>query len=155
MAGQRENDVALLLAAQSHLGTKNCTATMERYVHKRRKDGIYVFNLGKTYDKLLLAARVIVAIENPQDVVAISARPYGQRGVLKFANYIGARSTVGRHTPGTLLEGWTGRAAGAGPWRSRRPSRGWRPASGRRPCRRSITNVVAGGALNLACTRPR
>lgn len=102
MASQRENDVALLLAAQSHLGTKNCTAHMERYVHKRRKDGIYVFNLGKTYEKLSLAARIIVAIENPQDIVCISARPYGQRGVLKFANYIGARSTVGRHTPGTL-----------------------------------------------------
>lgn len=108
MAEQRENDIALLLAAQSQLGTKNCTSKMERYVHARRPDGIYVINLGKTYEKLQLAARVIVAIENPQDVVAISARPYGQRGVLKFANYIGARSTVGRHTPG---------AFNAEPWR--------------------------------------
>ncbi|KAL6785217.1 RPSA1 [Auxenochlorella protothecoides x Auxenochlorella symbiontica] len=102
MADQRGNDVALLLAAQSHLGTKNCTAHMERYVHKRRSDGIFVFNLGRTYEKLQLAARVIVAIENPQDVVAISARPYGQRGVLKFATYTGARATVGRHTPGAF-----------------------------------------------------
>lgn len=100
MASQREQDIALLLAAQAHLGTKNCTATMERYTYRRRNDGIYVFNLAKTYEKLQLAARIIVAIENPQDVVAISARPYGQRGVLKFGAYTGARSTVGRHTPG-------------------------------------------------------
>ena len=36
-------------------------------------------------DKLMLAARVIVAIENPRDTIVQSARPYGQRAVLKFA----------------------------------------------------------------------
>jgi small subunit ribosomal protein SAe len=92
----------MLLAAQCHLGTKNCTANMERYVYRRRNDGVFVFNLGKTWEKLQLAARIIVGIENPQDIIAISARPYGQRGVLKFANYTGARSTVGRHTPGAF-----------------------------------------------------
>ena len=49
-----------------------------------------------------MAARVIVAIENPQDVVVQSARPYGQRAVFKFAQYIGAKSLAGRHTPGTF-----------------------------------------------------
>lgn len=39
---------------------------MERYVYKRRTDGIYVIDLEKTYEKLQMAARVIVAIENPQ-----------------------------------------------------------------------------------------
>lgn len=73
---------------------------MERYVYRRRNDGIFVFNLAKTWEKLQLAARIIVAIENPQDIVAISARPYGQRAVLKFAHYSGAKATVGRHTPG-------------------------------------------------------
>lgn len=50
----------------------------------------------------MLAARIIVAIENPQDVVAISARPYGQRSVLKFAQYTGCLSIAGRFTPGTF-----------------------------------------------------
>ena len=49
--------------------------------------GIYIINLGKTWEKLQLAARVIVAIENPQDIIVQSARPYGQRAVLKFAQY--------------------------------------------------------------------
>lgn len=75
---------------------------MERYVYRRRNDGVFVFNLAKTWEKLQMAARVIVAIENPQDIVAISARPYGQRGVLKFAHYTGANSIVGRHTPGSF-----------------------------------------------------
>jgi hypothetical protein len=43
-----------------------------------------------------------VAIENPKDVIAISARPYGQRAVLKFAQYTGAQSIAGRFTPGTF-----------------------------------------------------
>lgn len=49
-----------------------------------------------------MAARVIVGIENPQDIIVQSARPYGQRAVLKFAQYTGAHAIAGRHTPGTF-----------------------------------------------------
>ena len=97
---QREQDIQLMLAASVHLGTKQCDFQMERYVYRRRQDGIYVINLGKTWDKLQLAARIVVAIENPQDVVVQSARPYAQRAVLKFAQYTGAKALAGRYTPG-------------------------------------------------------
>jgi small subunit ribosomal protein SAe len=99
---QREQDIQMMLAADVHLGTKNCDFQMERYVYKRRSDGIFIINLGKTWEKLQLAARVIVAIENPQDIIVQSARPYGQRAVLKFAQYTGAHAIAGRHTPGTF-----------------------------------------------------
>lgn len=92
----------MMCAAEVHLGTKNCDFQMERYVFKRRNDGIYIINLGKTWEKLMLAARVIVSIENPQDIIVQSARPYGQRAVLKFAQYTGANAIAGRHTPGTF-----------------------------------------------------
>ena len=91
-----------MLAAEVHLGTKNCDFQMERYVFKRRDDGINIINVGKTWDKLHMAARVIVSIENPQDIIVQSARPYGQRAVLKFAQYTGAHAIAGRHTPGTF-----------------------------------------------------
>ena len=99
---QKEQDIQLMLAAQCHLGTKNCDFQMERYVYKRRNDGIYIINMGKTWDKLQVAARVIVAIENPQDIVVQSARPYGARAILKFAQYTGAKVLSGRHTPGVF-----------------------------------------------------
>ncbi|TXG57632.1 hypothetical protein EZV62_015461 [Acer yangbiense] len=99
---QKEADIQMMLAAEVHLGTKNCDFQMERYVFKRRNDGIYIINLGKTWEKLQMAARVIVAIENPQDIIVQSARPYGQRAVLKFAQYTGAHAIAGRHTPGTF-----------------------------------------------------
>lgn len=79
MANQKERDIQLLLAAGCHLGTKSCDHQMERYVYGRNNSGFHVFNLEKTWQKLNLAARVIVAIENPQDVYVTTARPYGQR----------------------------------------------------------------------------
>jgi len=97
-----EADIKLMLAAKVHVGTRNCDPQMERYIWKRKNDGIYIINLGKTWEKLMLAARVIVAIENSEDVVAISARPYGQRAVLKFAQHTGANYIAGRYTPGTF-----------------------------------------------------
>jgi len=50
----------------------------------------------------MLAARIIVAIENPLDVVVVSARPYGQRAVFKYAQHTGAAYIGGRYTPGTF-----------------------------------------------------
>lgn len=97
-----EEDLKLMLAANVHLGTKNCNPNMRNYVWKRRKDGVYLINLGKTWEKLVLAARVIVAIENAEDVVAISARPYGTRAVFKFSQHTGVDYIAGRYTPGTF-----------------------------------------------------
>jgi len=97
-----EADLKLMLAAGVHHGTKNLDPQMERYVWKRRSDGIHLINLGKTWEKLVLAARAIVAIENPLDVIAISGRPYGQRAVFKFAQHTGSNYIGTRYTPGTF-----------------------------------------------------
>lgn len=94
---------------------------MQPYVWKRRADGalilswfsfwqflslhylgIHVLNIGKTWEKLVLAARIIAAVENPNDVCVISARPYGHRAVLKYAANTGAQAIAGRFTPGSF-----------------------------------------------------
>jgi small subunit ribosomal protein SAe len=98
----REDDIQKMLAAEVHLGTQNLDPKMESYVWKRRQDGFHIIDLGKTWDKLVLAARIIAAIENPADVCVISARTWGQRAVLKFANFTGAVAISGRFTPGTF-----------------------------------------------------
>lgn len=92
----------MMLSAGVHTGTRNSDSMMTEYIWRRRNDGVHILNIGKTWEKLVLAARVIVAIENPEDVIAISARPYGMRATLKFANYTGAQSIAGRFTPGTF-----------------------------------------------------
>ncbi|KDR75054.1 hypothetical protein GALMADRAFT_268597 [Galerina marginata CBS 339.88] len=97
-----EEEIQLLLAAQCHIGTKNCDKQMGPYVWKRRADGIHILNIGKTWEKLVLAARIIAAVENPNDVCVISARPYGHRAVLKYAANTGAQAIAGRFTPGSF-----------------------------------------------------
>ena len=64
--------------------------------------GVHIINIGKTWEKLVFAARIIAAIENPNDVCVISARPYGHRAVLKFAANTGAQAIAGRFTPGSF-----------------------------------------------------
>ncbi|KAF3387066.1 40S ribosomal protein S0, partial [Penicillium rolfsii] len=95
-------DIEMLLAAQCHLGSKNLQVHMEPYLWKTRPDGVNVLNIGKTWEKIVLAARIIAAIDNPADVCVISARPYGQRAVLKFASHTGATAIAGRFTPGNF-----------------------------------------------------
>ena len=53
-------------------------------------------------EKIVLAARIIAAVDNPADIAVISARPYGQRAVLKFAAHTGAAAIAGRFTPGNF-----------------------------------------------------
>lgn len=98
----KEEDIQMMLSAEVHIGTRNSDSMMTEYIWRRRNDGIHILNIGKTWEKLMLAARVIAAIENPEDVIAISARPYGMRAVLKFAHYTGAQNISGRYTPGTF-----------------------------------------------------
>ncbi|RDD42066.1 40S ribosomal protein SA [Trichoplax sp. H2] len=96
------DDVSKMLAASAHLGTTNVDYQMEQYVFRRRTDGVHIIDLRQTWEKLLIAARIIASIENPADVCVLSARPYGQRAVLKFAKFTGASPIAGRFTPGTF-----------------------------------------------------
>eukprot|EP00760_Papus_ankaliazontas_P002766 PhM_4_TR11258/c0_g1_i1/m.69958/K02998/RP-SAe, RPSA; small subunit ribosomal protein SAe len=94
-------DVQRFVSCKTHIGTKNMTKGMERYVAGTKKDdGINIINLHATWEKIVLAARVIVAIENPQDVFACSSRLLGQRAVLKFGHYTGSQYYAGRFMPG-------------------------------------------------------
>jgi len=99
---RKEEDIQKMLVCKTHLGTLNVDPQMKRYIYKRTTDGIHLINVGNTWEKLMIAARVIVAIENPEDIMVISQRPFGSRAILKFAQHIGARAMAGRWTPGTL-----------------------------------------------------
>jgi small subunit ribosomal protein SAe len=102
MSTTKEDDVQMMLVCKTHLGTRNCDYRMKRYVFRRTVDGIHIMHLGKAWEKLMVTARVIVAIENPADIVVASQRPYGSRAVLKFSQYTGATAMAGRWMPGTL-----------------------------------------------------
>merc|ERR1711916_312866 len=97
-----EADTWGMLASHVHGGTWDVSNGMKKYVYTRTKEGVNVINLHATWEKLILAARIIVAIENPQDVIACSVRQFGQRAVLKFAQNTGTQYLGGRFIPGTF-----------------------------------------------------
>uniref|UniRef100_A0A8C0W9Y3 40S ribosomal protein SA n=1 Tax=Castor canadensis TaxID=51338 RepID=A0A8C0W9Y3_CASCN len=82
----KEEDVLKFLAAGTHLGGTNLDFQMEQYIYKRKSDGIYIINLKRTREKLLV----------------ISSRNTGQRAVLKFAAATGATPIAGHFTPGAF-----------------------------------------------------
>lgn len=98
----QDEDATKILVAGAHLGSQNLNYQMESYVFKRTKAGVYLFNIRRMWDKLVLAARIIASVENPADVCIISARQIGQRAVLKYAKYTGATPIAGRFTPGSF-----------------------------------------------------
>lgn len=99
----QEEDVRMMLAANVHTGTKNIDSQMSEYVYKRiQHSGVHIINLAKTWEKIVLAARVLVAIENPEDICVVSNRQFGQRAAYKFGQYSGAHVVSGRYTPGTF-----------------------------------------------------
>lgn len=103
-----EEDIKRLLAAEVHMGTKNCTYAMSDYVHSRKKqEGGFILDLEKFWDKMVLAARVIVSVRDPSDVCVISAREHGKRAVIKYAQYTSTEQSAvrvlpDRFTPGTF-----------------------------------------------------
>ena len=75
---QMKEDVLKFPAAGTHLGGPNLDFQMEQFVYRRKSDGIHIINLKRSWEKLLLAARAIVVIENSADASVISSRSTGQ-----------------------------------------------------------------------------
>lgn len=98
----RESDAQKLLAMRCHLGTKNQSSAMKKYIYSRTADGTNVIDMHMLWEKLILAARVIAAVQNPKDVCVCSTRLYGQRAIYKFCEVVGTVFTAGRFIPGTF-----------------------------------------------------
>jgi small subunit ribosomal protein SAe len=98
----KEADAQLLLAASAHLGTQNINRKLNRYIWRRKADGVHIINIRKIWDKIVLAARVIASIEHPGDISVVATRPSGQRAVLKFSQFTGTHPISGRFTPGAF-----------------------------------------------------
>lgn len=97
----------MMLACDVHIGDRNCGIEMRDYVFKRRADGVHIIDLRKTWEKIILAARAIVTIENTRDICIVAtstqgATPYAQRASLKLGKHLGAHVIAGRFTPGSF-----------------------------------------------------
>ena len=67
----KDEDIVNMIAAEVHVGTQNCNSQMESYIYDRTRDGVFYLDLAKTWEKTMVAARIIAAIQekNPKDVL--------------------------------------------------------------------------------------
>jgi small subunit ribosomal protein SAe len=96
------DDLYKLVVSNMHKGSANtCSMGMEKYTCKASGNAT-MFDARKMWQKLTLAARIIAAVPNPEDVCVISKNEIGHRALLKFSHYTGSTSITGRFSPGTF-----------------------------------------------------
>lgn len=97
-----EEDIALLLASKAYVGTKNCHHLMKEYTYGKNDAGVHYHNVQKTWEKIMLAARVIASVSNPADVLAVTNRTIAQRSIIKFSHHTKAEHISGKWMSGSL-----------------------------------------------------
>lgn len=100
---KREKDIFRLVQSNCHVASRNYNVQMKRFIHHVSKEGVPIFKVDETYERIRLAARIIAGVQDLSEVYAISSRDYGQRAVIKFARYTNCSVTSSsRWTPGSL-----------------------------------------------------
>jgi small subunit ribosomal protein S2 len=89
------------LTSGVHIGTQQKSADMMQFVFKVRTDGLYVMDIRQTDQRLRVASKFLSRY-NPDDILIVSARQYGQKPAKMFAKAIGAKIFAGRFVPGTM-----------------------------------------------------
>jgi small subunit ribosomal protein S2 len=89
------------LTSGVHIGTQQKSASMRRFVHKVRFDGLHVLDVRQTDKRIRLAANFLARLP-AEKILVVSQRQYGQKPVRVFAKTIGAVSFAERFVPGCL-----------------------------------------------------
>ena len=89
------------LTSGIHIGTRQKTADMKRFIYRVRNDGLYIIDIKKTDEKIRHAAKLLAKYD-PSKVLVVSVRQYGQKPIQEFAKRTGFIALPGRFTPGTL-----------------------------------------------------
>ncbi len=98
---QRTKEEELFLSSGVHIGTQQKSQDMMPFIFRVRNDGLYVLDIKMSVDRIRKAARLLAQYE-PENILAVSARQYGQQPVESFAQIIGTKYFAGRFIPGTL-----------------------------------------------------
>ena len=103
----KEEKTPLLIPEESylssgvHIGTQQKSADMKKFLFKVRSDGLYMLDFKQTDARIRTAAKFMARFE-PENILVVSARQYGQKPVRTFGKKVGAKYFAGRFVPGTL-----------------------------------------------------
>lgn len=97
----RSKEEELFLTSGVHIGTQQKSRNMIDYIFKVRNDGLYVLDVKQSVERIKIAGKFLSRYD-PEDILIVSARQYGQKPVEVMAKAIGAHYFAGRFVPGTL-----------------------------------------------------
>jgi small subunit ribosomal protein S2 len=89
------------LTSGVHIGTQQKSADMKEFIFKVRTDGLYVLDVKKTDERIRVASKFISRFD-PQKILVVSARQYGQKPAKVFGKTVGTMVVAGRFVPGSL-----------------------------------------------------
>lgn len=87
------------LSAGMHIGMKQKTKDMKRFIYKTREDGLAVLDL-QTIDKRIQIAAKFLSRFNK--IMVVSRKKVGQKPIIKFAEAIDGKAVIGRFLPGII-----------------------------------------------------
>jgi len=90
-----------ILSTGIRVGTEVKTKFMIPYITQSSPDGLYLFDLDITLNRIETAARFIKKYDIKK-VIAYSGRTYAATPIEKFCELTGAQKMLGRFMPGTL-----------------------------------------------------
>lgn len=89
------------MTSGAHIGTRQKTADIKDFIYKVRNDGLYIIDVKKTDTRIKTAAKFISKYD-PNNILIVSVRQYGQKPIRKLAEHTGIQVLDGRFRPGTL-----------------------------------------------------
>lgn len=87
------------LSAGMHIGMRQTTADMKRFVYKIREDGLAILDLATIEKRIQIAAAFVAKFKRP---MVVSRKLVGQKSAAKFAEVICGKAIIGRFLPGTI-----------------------------------------------------
>ncbi len=87
------------LSAGMHIGMKQQTKDMKRFVYKVREDGLAVLDLQTIEKRIQLAGKFLSQFKN---IMTVSRKNVGWKPVEKFIEIINGKAILGRFMPGIV-----------------------------------------------------
>ena len=89
------------MTSGAHIGTRQKTADIKEFIYKVRNDGLYIIDVKKTDERIKTAAKFLAKYD-PNNVLIVSVRQYGQKPIKILSEHTGIQVLDGRFRPGTL-----------------------------------------------------
>jgi len=87
------------LSAGMHIGTKQQTKQMKKFIYKIREDGLAILDLQTIENKIKLAGKFLARFNK---IMVVSRKSVAWKPITKFSEAVGGKAMIGRFLPGTI-----------------------------------------------------